>query len=257
MATGAGVGECKKGEWQVGKKGGIHISLNEVLEAEERVMKLLDGKTPFESQKVGKPKKKASEKVIGRGKQGEKVRAEIEAENAKKVKGGEKIVTDLVRKTPVIDMTETTITLERKSFFAQFLDIKRYGFEDTAILKYPSPDAFALDVDRYFRSVDEKNVDRNGLYHFYVPYTWSGLMAHIGISRSLLNKLMKMLNYGLIIEMAKTRIESHLLEQALMNRVQPVVALKALAHQHDWKENQELTLAMKNITFTGEDQLKD
>ena len=72
------------------------------------------------------------------------------------------------------------------------------------------------------------------------PYTVSGLCVHLDVTRETLSQYEKKKEFSDTIKKAKTMIENWIEENALLNKLNSVVAIFNLKNNFGWKDKQEL-----------------
>lgn len=91
-------------------------------------------------------------------------------------------------------------------------------------------------INDYFLLCDGVNEEHADMVK---PYTLSGLLCHIGISRQELEKLCASRKYGKVMQNAKTKIEAFIEENALTGELSCNASANSLKYNFGWGENKD------------------
>ncbi len=105
-------------------------------------------------------------------------------------------------------------------------------------------------VKSYFEDCDEKN---SGQKSIIKPYTVSGLICHLGITRSEFERLSKNSKYSCLLD-AKMRIEAFIEENSLTGGLSCNASANSLKYNFGWGEKliAEQTADAKSIVISLE-----
>lgn len=110
-------------------------------------------------------------------------------------------------------------------------------------------DAIEERIKDYFLMCDAVNEEHEDMIK---PYTLSGLLCHLGITRQELEKLCASKKYSHILQNAMARIEAFIEENALTGELSCNASMNSLKFNFGWGENREKheEASDKNITIT-------
>ena len=90
-------------------------------------------------------------------------------------------------------------------------------------------------VSEYFHLCDEKNEGKKDIVK---PYTLSGLLCYLEITRDEFEKLLSGGRKGRVLSGAKARIEAYIEENMLTGALSCNASLNSLKYSFDWGERQ-------------------
>ncbi len=90
----------------------------------------------------------------------------------------------------------------------------------------------------YFTSCDERN---SGQKSIIKPYTLSGLLCHLGITRREFERLMKTKKYSPVLIKAKAKIEAFIEENSLTGGLTANASSNSLKYNFGWGEKESDT----------------
>ncbi len=91
----------------------------------------------------------------------------------------------------------------------------------------------AEEIDGYFAECDAVNEERGGLVK---PYTLSGLLCYLGITREEYRKMLTVKKYAAVLNKAAMRIESYIEENVLTGELSVNAGANSLKYNFGWGE---------------------
>lgn len=86
-------------------------------------------------------------------------------------------------------------------------------------------------IEKYFAECDAKNCEK-----IIKPYTLSGLLCHLKITRAQFEKMSKSRKYALVLCTAKARIEAFIEENSLTGGLSANASANSLKYNFGWGE---------------------
>lgn len=112
-------------------------------------------------------------------------------------------------------------------------------------------------IDSYFVYCDSFN--ENDKCEIIKPYTLSGLLSHIGITKKEFDRLLTVKKYEKMLWSAKAKIEAFIEENALTGELSCNASLNSLKYYFGWGEKSEKgeESCTKHITVTLSDEMRE
>ena len=111
------------------------------------------------------------------------------------------------------------------------------------------------DIVDYFSQCDAIN---QGQKNIIKPYTLSGLLCHLKITRSQFENMCKMRKYSIILIDAKAKIEAYIEENSLTGSLSANASSNSLKYNFGWGEKQDTSdTSMQNIVISMQEDQKN
>ncbi len=110
------------------------------------------------------------------------------------------------------------------------------------------------DIQEYFSECDRINTGQKSIIK---PYTLSGLLCHLGITRAQFEQMCQRRKYAHLLIGAKAKIEAFIEENSLTGSLSANASSNSLKYNFGWGEKQETSdNTLQNITISMQEEQK-